>query len=140
MKNKVVYFSVLLLCLFVGISPVYAGYEEREAAYQRGDYETAFQEFKPLAEQGDELAQYKLGIMYDAGRGVEKDGEEAFKWYEKAAGQGNAVAQSKLGLMYEIGEDIGQDDEEAFEWHRKAAKQGNALSQYKLGVMYMAQV
>ena len=67
MKSVIIYLSVLLLFLFVGLSPVYAGFEEGLAAYKQGDYETAFQEFKPLAEQGDALSQNILGEMYGHG-------------------------------------------------------------------------
>ena len=33
-------------------------------AYERGDYDTAVQELRPLAEQGHPKAQYNLGVMY----------------------------------------------------------------------------
>jgi len=38
------------------------------AAAQAGDYATALQEWRPLAEQGDASAQYNLGTMYDNGQ------------------------------------------------------------------------
>ena len=37
------------------------------AAYLGGDYKTALQEFRPLAEQGIADAQYILGFMYYRG-------------------------------------------------------------------------
>ena len=40
------------------------------AAYERGDYKTAFEEFKRLAQQGYAGAQTTLGIMSDHGLGV----------------------------------------------------------------------
>jgi len=33
-------------------TPVLAGFQEGVDAYERGDYETAFKQFLPLAEQG----------------------------------------------------------------------------------------
>ena len=42
-------------------------------AAQRGDYATALKEFKPLAEQGDAIAQHNLGVMYGRGQGVTQD-------------------------------------------------------------------
>jgi TPR repeat protein len=45
-------------------------YAKGFAAYQRGDFATAMWEWKPLAEQGDALAQHNLGVMYRAGYGV----------------------------------------------------------------------
>ncbi|WP_435229433.1 hypothetical protein ACMAZE_12060 [Pseudopelagicola sp. nBUS_20] len=36
-------------------------------AYQAGDYATALQEWRPLAEQGNADAQFNLGNMYYSG-------------------------------------------------------------------------
>ena len=38
-------------------------------AYRAGDFVTAAQEFRPLADQGGAIAQYFLGYMYYAGQG-----------------------------------------------------------------------
>ena len=45
-----------------------------------------------LAQKGNAEAQFKVGEMYEAGRGVEKNMEEAMKWINKAAAQGNKAA------------------------------------------------
>jgi TPR repeat protein len=47
------------------------------AAYDSGDFATALVEWMPLAEQGDAVAQEKLGLMYGAGRGVPQDYADA---------------------------------------------------------------
>ena len=39
-------------------------------AYDRGDYAQAAELFRPLAEQGHATAQYTLGYMYYASKGV----------------------------------------------------------------------
>ena len=39
-------------------------------AYNAGDYSTALSEFIPLAEAGNVIAQYNLGIMYGGVKGV----------------------------------------------------------------------
>ena len=104
------------------------------AAYDAGDYATALQEWRPLAEQGYAAAQTNLGFMYSNGEGVLQDYAEAAQWYRLAAEQGNANAQNNLGLMY--GNGVLQDYAEAVKWHRLAAEQGYADAQYNLGVMY----
>ena len=44
--------------------PAIAGpFEDGFAAYQRGDYATAMQLWLPLADQGDAVAQYNLGVL-----------------------------------------------------------------------------
>ncbi len=93
-------------------------------AYNRGDYAAAYRELLPLAEQGDAGAQFRLGVMYDEGRGVPQSDAQAAEWYRKAAEQGNAVAQRFLGDMYAEGRGVPQSDAQAVEWYRKAAEQG----------------
>ncbi len=92
MKTVFIYFSVLLLCLFVGLSSVDAGWDEGVAAYKYGHYETAFKEFKPLAEQGNAQAMLGLGMIYYNGRGVPKDYVMAYMWYYLAETQGSEEA------------------------------------------------
>ena len=67
---------------------------------KKGDYQTAFKLWLPLAEQGDANTQFNLGNMYYEGKGVKQDYAEAVKWYRKAAEQGKANAQFNLGNMY----------------------------------------
>ena len=107
-------------------------------ATKRGDYQTAFKLWLPLAEQGDASAQFNLGLMYDNGQGVKQDDVDAVKWYRKAAEQGYAKAQFNLGVMYHNGLGVKQDDVEAVKWYRKAAEQGYADAQANLGSSYSA--
>ena len=113
-----------------------ARFAEGVTAYKRGDYATAFGEFRPLAEQGNANAQFALGVVYAEGNGVPQDYARAVTWYRKAAEQGNAVAQHNLGVMYGKGEGVRQDYAHAVTWYRRAAEQGNAVAQHNLGVMY----
>jgi hypothetical protein len=113
-----------------------AGYKEGLEAYGRKDYVTALKEWKPLAEQGDAIAQFNLGLMYRKGQGVPRYYKEAVKWYRKAAEQGNAEGQYSLGGMYEFGWGIFKDYKKAVGWYRKASEQGNAKAQIGLGGMY----
>ena len=85
------------------------------------------------AEQGDAYAQWRLGRMYQNGRGVAKDEKKACEWYQKAAEQGHATAQENLGSMYANGRGVAKDDTKACEWYQKAAEQGDAYAQWRLG-------
>ena len=105
-------------------------------AYNRGNYETALKEFRPLAEKDHGEAQYKLGVMYDRGWGVPQDYAEAITWYQRSAEQGYVKAQHNLGSMYEKGQEVPQDYQEAVRWYRLAAMQGNAKAQFDPGGMY----
>ena len=73
--------------------------QEAVAAYEREDYVRAREIWKPLAEAGNADAQYKLGVLYIQGRGVEKDYAKAREWFEKAAAQGDVRARYYLSLL-----------------------------------------
>jgi TPR repeat protein len=136
-KGKAMLRAILLaFALTLSAVPVAANtFDDAEAAYKRGDYETAVRLLRQLAEQGDAQAQYNLGLMYD-GRGVPQDYVESLKWYRMAAEQGHANAQLFLGLMYKKGKGIPQDDAESVRWYRMAAEQGDANAQLFLGFAY----
>ena len=51
------------------------------------------------APAGLDAAQYRLGLMYAKGRGVEQDHAEAVKWYREAADKGHAFPQFRIGVM-----------------------------------------
>ena len=110
--------------------------EDATAAYQRGDYATAMLIVKPLADQGDAVAQYRVGVMYSHGEGASQDYGEAVKWFRKAADQDYAPAQYNVGIMYQRGRGVSRDYGEAAKWFRKAADRGNADAQFNLGAMY----
>ena len=90
-------------------------------AYKRGNYATALEEWRPLAEQGLARAQHDLGFMYDNGEGVAQDHSEAARWYRLAAEQGLAEAQNNLGVLYEDGESDTRDNVKALMWYSLAA-------------------
>ena len=54
-------------------------YPGRRAAYERGDYKTAYDEWLPLALAGEAEAQFNIGILHDHGQGVPEDDAEAAK-------------------------------------------------------------
>ncbi|HAT8232219.1 TPA: hypothetical protein JA355_08575, partial [Legionella pneumophila] len=63
------------------------------AAFENGDYTTAYPHLMQAAKEGNEEAMYLLGRMYQYGYGVTTNYEEARNWYQKAADKNNALAQ-----------------------------------------------
>ncbi len=159
MRRFKLLFSLTLLVSFAAF--VYAGYDDGKAAFEKGDYTKAYDEFKPLADQGDVSAQKFLGKLYEmlarfvdegkdsraqklfsglyeAGADGEKYRAEAMKWYRNAAEQGDAEAQCSLGWMYNNRESVQMRNyTEAEKWYRKAAEQGYAEAQIGLAIMYL---
>jgi uncharacterized protein len=126
--------AILVLSFAV---PVVAGpLEDSRAAYVRGDFATAERLFRPLAEHGNAIAQYNLGVMYYKGEGVHQSYPDAVFWYRHAAWQGDASAQLELGVMCYKGQGTLQNYAEALTWFRKAADQGSAQAQINLGAIY----
>jgi TPR repeat protein len=130
--------AAFLLCMAVAAPVMAQNFDEGFAAFQAGDYATALQEWRPLAEQGHLSAQYNLGRMYDNGDGVTQDYAEAMIWYHRAAEQGYAQAQIDLGIMYNNGFSVTQDYAKAVNWYRRAAEQGDSMAQILLSAMYFA--
>jgi uncharacterized protein len=135
---KQLFLSSILLLTVIVIPYGSHGADLRKGmeAFKKGDYATAIKEWKPLADQGNNIAQYSLGWMYQSGQGVSKDNAVAAMWYHRAAKNGFAEAQDKLGLMFFNGEGVAKDRGEAAKWYRLAAEQGNANAQFKLGKMH----
>src|SRR5208283_996665 len=88
----------------------YAGnIEDGVAAFDKGDYKTAYHFFLVEAEKGNARAQHYLGTMYHNGAGVLQDYNEAVKWWRLPADQGDATAKCNLAEMYAAGVGIKQD-------------------------------
>jgi len=77
-----------------------------------------------LAHQGDSQAQYKLGLMYELGMGIDKDLNQAFAWYQKSADQEYAKAQYNLGIFYALSKGVEKDIEQSKYWVKKAHENG----------------
>ena len=92
-----------LAIMALAVSADAGPFEEGLAAYKQGDYPTALQFWRPLAEQGNPAAQFNLGFMYGNGRGEAEDDAEAVKWYSKAAEQGVVGAMFLIGSTYASG-------------------------------------
>ena len=105
-------------------------------AWRAGHYTAAFAILKPLATQGNAVAQDLLGTMYAYGRGVPQDYAQSVSWFRKAAAQGNARAEVDLGSAYYLGQGVPRDHAQGVSWFRKAAAQGNAKAEVGLGSAY----
>ena len=99
--------------------PPFATSNDGVEAANKGDYKAAIKIWRALAEQGDDDAQYNLGLIW----GKVEYYEEAVKWLLLAAEQGHEGAQNNLGLMYIRGKGVTQDYEKSAKWFRLAAEQ-----------------
>jgi TPR repeat protein len=110
--------------------------EQALRAMERGDFETALARLRPLAEKGDPNAQFLLGMLHDAGKGVPQDSAAAASWYRRAAEQDHLLAQLYLGALFYTGQGVRQDHAQAARWFQAPADGGNDQAQFYLGSMY----
>ena len=97
-----VLFSALVLSIALS-SPAAAGpYGDGVIAYEKGDFSTALQLLRPLADQGFAPAQSKLGDMYADGAGVPQDRAAAYMWFSLAAAQGFEEAQKARDIIVKL--------------------------------------
>lgn len=100
--------KIFLSSLHLTSEAVYMGHEKRTQSLVqflvtqarivklKRDYKEALTWFRKAAEQGEQDAQYHLGLMYEAGAGVSADPNEALRWFRLSAAQGFADARKKV--------------------------------------------
>ena len=140
--------------------------------YLNGDEETnadpekAVYWMRRMAEEGNEVGMFNLGLHYAKGFGVERDFEKALYWMEQAeeagdedaprliedfrkilgnmdkavAGDAQAQADLAVGFM-KLGRSLkqageGSDYAESLKWAQKAADQGNGDGMWTLALAY----
>jgi localization factor PodJL len=101
-----------------------------------GDSVAAFQWLEKAALQGQPVAEYSLGTLYERGQGVTASPTLALKWYLAAANQGNRKAMHNLAVAYAEGSAGPKNTEEAARWFAQAAALGLSDSQFNLAVLY----
>lgn len=99
----------------------------------RKEYKTA----KARAKEGSSQDQYNLGVLYEHGKGVDKDFFKAAKWYKRASKQGHPIAQLNLGTLHLKGKGVKKDNHRAANLFKKSALQGNPSAQFNLGACYL---
>ncbi len=94
MKPTVVLLSVLAILL--SGPQARADFADAVAAYDGGDYATAFTASLEAAKQGDADAQFLAGFLYMRGQGTRLDLPRAYQWFTLAARQGDDFAAEGL--------------------------------------------
>lgn len=92
MKKMLLGLTLVALTMASGPAVLAQDFQKGFNAYRAGDYATALEEWKPLAEQGDAYAHYNLGGMYYKGQGVPQSNVMAHMWYNIASANGHPEA------------------------------------------------
>lgn len=131
MKTRL-FLVVVAVATLLGPAIARADYAAGKAAYDRGDYETAYRAWLPLAERGDRDAQFELGWLYRSGQGVQQDYDIAIEWLGKSARQGEVQALTALAYMYNNARGLPEDKGKAECLYLVAAESGYANAQWGL--------
>jgi TonB family protein len=71
--------------------------------YDSGKFDAAVKELTTAANDGYPQAQYKLGVMYADGMGINMDAKKGMEWLQKAAAHDNLDADLFLAKAYRYG-------------------------------------
>ena len=113
---------------------VLAGSLDRDNA--EGDYAASRRWAEQSVKAGNGFGYWVLGLLYEHGRGVEKNLERAAELYEHGADLGNREAQNNLGTFLMQGMGLPQDKRRAFSLFQSAAEQGYGVAMRNLGNCY----
>ncbi|NRD75349.1 SEL1-like repeat protein [Shewanella sp. VB17] len=90
------------------------------------------------ATQGEQEAQFLLGLMYLSGRFVEQDQPQGVKWILLAAEQGHIKAQQTIADLSFEGNIVARDLTVAERWYLTLSEQGSKWAEFRLGFIYAA--
>jgi hypothetical protein len=130
--------NIILTSILIFQLPAFAGVQEGVDAYRNEKYEIAYKELKPLAENGDAVAQLFMSYLYADGIAVPADQSESLKWLMLSVQQGYVEALTSLGSKYLYGwNGLTKDVKKGIELYKKAAENGDSGAEVTLGAMYI---
>ncbi len=88
--------------------------------------------FSDSAAQGNRVAAFKAGRMYEHGAGTVRDLDKAFAFYEQSASHRYVLAQLALGRAHELGLGTSVNPLHAYVAYSLASEQGNQLAARRL--------
>lgn len=136
--RRIVFWAVVLGLLVLAIKQFPGRDKAALDAFDKGDYSTAARFWEKLSRTGDVEAQFKLGMLYAQGLGVERDPRKAHELLLAAAEAGNPAAQYVVARDYRYGIGTGRSPKVALMWLRESADRDFAPAQIALGRLYLS--
>lgn len=131
-----------LLALLPAAPGVASQLDDALKALEAGSSPKAVELLTRLANEGNSLAQFRLGSLYYHGHSVAEDEIMAIHWWKKSAANGNAEAMYQIAHAYLFGstapKSVADPDREAAIWYFQAASAGHAEAAYTLGLLFLA--
>ncbi len=131
--------GLVIALLFAALPAAAQSLGDGIAAYALQDYATAESIFRQHADAGDADAAFRLGWLYENGRGAVAGGnhlKEAATWYARAADRGHAGAAERLAAL--AAEGILPEGADPLGRLVAAAEGGSVRAMLRLGRAYAA--
>lgn len=94
------------------------------------------EQLEQVASQGDEEAQFRLGLFYET-QSTDKDRfKKSAHWYGLAAKQAHRIAQYNLGVLFMTGSGVEKDANKALNLWLSAARSGHSHAQFNVARGY----
>ncbi|WP_144391535.1 TonB family protein [Pleionea sediminis] len=85
----------LILGTVISSFSALADFNSAMSAYQKKEYQTAYNEFEEMAHMGEKRSQFNLGVMYYQGQHVQSDLNKAYGWMKLALESENMTDREK---------------------------------------------
>ena len=131
-------FWALIFVCFLPLASNASDYERAFAALEKKDFKKAAYYLSYFASNGDDVAQYNMGILYRDGLGVEKNNKVALSWFLLSAEQNNMLANYAIAKLIEDTEDLDQLEKNAIDYFKEAAFLGHAIAPLEIGNFYFS--
>jgi TPR repeat protein/transglutaminase-like putative cysteine protease len=89
------------------------------------------------AAQEDGMGEFKMGLLYEWGKGVPIDLERMLSWYLRSGSHGYRYAEYQLAKMYYYGQKVKADKAAAVVWFERSAASGHVKGESQLGRFYL---
>ena len=136
-KIGALFWALIFVCFLPPASNA-SDYEIAFAALEKKDFKKAAYYLSYFASNGDDVAQYNMGILYRDGLGVKKNNKVALSWFLLSAEQDHMLANYAVAKLIENTEDLNPLGRNAIDYYKEAAFLGHAIAPLEIGNFYFS--
>ena len=126
MREIKIFLTTVLILLWQN---AFADYEKGLDEFKNKNFESAIEYWEKSANDGNSKSLYQLGIIYGAGKHVDRDTDKSYKYFSDASALGNADATFALYAIHRMAK---SSLSYAFKYLDLAIKQGSEKAKVEL--------
>ncbi len=134
--NRFWFLPLLALFTILGCDTRHNDFRYAMSLIHAGDVASGARVLVTLAKTGHAPSQFRLGLLYQLGKGVAREPRKAIYWFEQAASQGDVGAQYMLAEAYLRGDGVPISPERGFQWFSRLGELGFAPAQFQVAKAY----